>query len=85
MKRRLDLVYALILLLLLIIAIFIGNAIVKGILLFLFSGYLFMNTLYRLVTLRNEKLWRKIYYSLLLLIDLLLMIAAIVVIAAEFA
>ncbi len=80
MKRRYDVIFVAILLLLLVIANFIGNAIVKGILLLLFSLCLILNTVMKLLENRKAKLGSRIFYGVLLLLDVVLAIAAIAVI-----
>jgi hypothetical protein len=80
MKRRYDVLIVAILLLFLVIACFVGNAFVKGILLLLFSSCLIWNTVARLLEMRKEKLRRQIFYAVLLLFHILLAIGAIAVI-----
>jgi hypothetical protein len=81
MTRRYDILHAIILLLFLIIANFIGNAIIKGILLLLFSSILMINTTMKLVSKKNGKLRSKFFYCVLLLLDVILAAASIYVIA----
>lgn len=80
MKRRYEVLYVVILLLFLVIANFIGNAIVKGIMLLLFSLGLILNTVMKLQEKRRDKLGSLIFYGILLLLNVILAIAAIAVI-----
>jgi hypothetical protein len=73
-------VQSVILVLFLIIACFLDNELVKGILLFLFSGVLIGNTIFKLVTRKKEERRSKIFYSILLVIESLLAAGAITVI-----
>jgi hypothetical protein len=77
MKRRYDLIHAIILISFLVIANFIGNAIIKGILLLLFAIVLTMNTVVKLRTKNNDKFGDKVFYGVLLFLDCILMAGAI--------
>jgi hypothetical protein len=72
MRRQYDILHAIILLSFLIIANLIGNTIIKGILLLLFSAVLMINTAMKLKSKKNRKLRGKIFYYLLLLLNMLL-------------
>ncbi len=80
MKRRYDVIFVAGLLLFLLIANFIGNAIIKGILLLLFSLGLIWNTVLKLLEKRKGKLGIQIFYAFLLLLDVVLAFSAIAVI-----
>ncbi len=80
MKRRYDVFYVVILLLFLVIANFIGNAIIKGVLLLLFSLGLIWNTAMKLQEKIKAKQRSRIFYWILLLGDVILAIAAVAVI-----
>lgn len=80
MKRRFDVFLVVVLLLILVIANFIGNDFVKGILLLIFSLCLGWNTIAKLREKRKEKLSSQILYALLLLFNIILAIGAIAVI-----
>ncbi len=80
MKRRYDAISTTILLLLLILTIFIGNAVIKGIVLLLFSSYLIFSTALKLKEKWKGKLGDRIFFGLLLLLNVILAIAAIAVI-----
>jgi len=80
LKKRYDVIHAVILVLFLIIASLIGNALIKGILLLLFSGVLIFNTVMKLVIKKDDKFREKYLFGILLFFDLLLAIGAIFVI-----
>ncbi|MDF2905075.1 MAG: hypothetical protein K0R34_396 [Herbinix sp.] len=80
MKRRYDIVHAIILLAFLVIANFVGNAVIKGVLLFLFASVLIVNTALKLRTKMKDKVSEQIFYWVLLILDVILAIGAIVVI-----
>jgi hypothetical protein len=80
MKRWYDALSAIILLLILVITIFIGNALIKGIVLLSFSFYLIFNTAKKLKDKWKSKLGTRIFFGILLLFDIMLAIAAIAVI-----
>ncbi len=82
MKRRYDIVHAIILVLFLVFANFIGNAIVKGLLLLLFSTVLIINTIVKLRMKKNDKITDKIFYGILLLLDVVLAVGSIYVIVS---
>jgi hypothetical protein len=86
MKRRYDVMHAVILLLFLVIANFIGNAIIKGIMLLLFSMVLMYSTIDKLRINKNNKFADKIFYGILLFLDSVLVLGAVfVIITAVFA
>lgn len=80
MKRRYDIVHAVILLLFLVIANFVGNAVVKGVVLLLFASVLIGNTALKLRSKKDDKLGEQIFYWILLILDIILAIGAIIVI-----
>lgn len=80
MKRRYDITHAVILVLFLIIANFIGNAIIKGILLLLFSGVLIFNTVVKLKVKKDDKFRDKIFLGILLFLDSVLALGSVYVI-----
>ena len=82
MKRRYDIVHAIILVLFLVLANFIGNAIVKGLLLLLFSTALIINTIVKLKMKKNDKIADKIFYGILLFLDVVLAAGSIYVIVS---
>ena len=82
MVRRYDVLHAVILILFLAIANIIGNSIVKGILLLLFSSVLIFNSLLILMQKKEDILRNKIFYGILLFLNILLAIGAISVIIA---
>ncbi len=81
MKRQYDILHAIILVSFLVIANFIGNAIIKGILLLLFSVVLIVNTIIKLKTKKDDKFGDKLFYSILLFLDAILVVGSIFVIA----
>lgn len=81
MKRRYDVVHAIILVLFLVIADFLRNELLKGVLLLLFSVILIVNTVLKLKT-KSDKFRGKIFYGILLFLDTVLAIGAIYVIAS---
>lgn len=76
MKRRYDVVYVVILLLFLVIASFIGNAIIKGIMLLLFSAALIFSTVLKLKEQQKEKVKSRIFYVVLLFLEVVLAFGA---------
>ncbi len=82
MKKRFDFLHTAVLILFLVIAYFIGNAILKGILLLVFSCVLMFNTIVRLRTLKSDKIRDKILYGILLFLDSVLLLSAIYVIVS---
>ena len=80
MKRRYDIVHVVILLSFLVIANFVGNAVIKGIMLFLFAAVLIVNTAFKLRLKMGDKLSEQIFYWVLLILDIILAIGAIIVI-----
>lgn len=85
MKRQYDVLHAIILVAFLLLAGFIWNAVIRGIILLLFSVVLTINTAFKLKSKLKEKLSDKLFYGVLLLLDLLLFLGAIVVIISEIA
>jgi hypothetical protein len=69
-----------ILLVFLVIANFIGNAAVKGVLLLLFAAVLIVNTVLKLKAKTKDKIGGQIFYWVLLILDIILAVCAIVVI-----
>lgn len=82
MVRRNDTVYTLILVLILVIAFFIGISIVKGVLLFLFSGVLIYNAILKFKFMKTVKLSKCIFYGVFLSLNILLAAGAIAVIVS---
>jgi hypothetical protein len=82
MKKRYDFLHTAILILFLVIAYFIGNAILRGILLLVFSGVLMFNTIVKLKTVKSDKIRDKILYGILLFLDSVLLLGAIYVIVS---
>jgi len=80
MIRRYDIVHAVILICLLAIANFIGNSVIKGILLLLFSAVLIVNTIMNLHAKKEAKLTDKLFFGILFFLDIVLAIGAVVVI-----
>lgn len=80
MVKRYEIVHSLILILFLVIAYLVGNSILKGILLLLFSAVLIYNTIIKLNIRGVERLGHKVFYGILLFLDILLAIGALVVI-----
>lgn len=80
MKRRYDVLHAIVMILFLVIANFINNALVKGILLLVFSAVLTFNTAFQWKNKRDDKFVNKFFYGVLLILDIILVIAAISVI-----
>ena len=81
MKRRYDVMHAIILVTFLVIANFVGSAVVKGIVLLLFAAVLIVNTILKLKAKINDKIGEQIFYWVLLILDIILAVCAIVVIA----
>ncbi len=75
-----DALYSLILIGILLIAYFIGNPIVTGILLFVFSVVLGANTAIKLKNNMDSKFRAKFLYSLLLFLDIVLAISSLYVV-----
>lgn len=83
MERRYDIVQAAILILFLVAAGFIGNSIVKGILLLLFSAVLIFSTVSKLKKKKDDKIKSKIFYGILLFLDSVLALASLYVIISS--
>jgi hypothetical protein len=69
-----------ILLIFLVIANFVGNEVVKGVLLLMFAAVLIVNNILKLKTKMNDKIGGQIFYWVLLILDIILAVCAIVVI-----
>ena len=80
MKRRHDIVYAIALVLLLILSYLIGNAIIKGIVLLLFSAALIFNTAMKMKMKKDDSFAKKFFLGILMFFELLLALGAIFVI-----
>ncbi len=80
MKRRYDIIHAVILLSFLVIANFVGNAVIKGIMLLLFASILIVNTALKLKSKMGDKIGEQIFYWVLLILDIILAVGAIIVI-----
>lgn len=80
MKKWYDLIYAVILVMILIIAFLIGNPIISGVLLLLFSAILIINTSYQLSRKKGDKIKYKVFLIGLLLVDLVLAASAVIVV-----
>lgn len=80
LKRWYDLIYAVILVMILIIAFLIGNPIISGVLLLLFSAILIINTSYQLSRKKGDKIKYKVFLIGLLLLDLVLAASAVIVV-----
>lgn len=80
MKRWYDLIYAVILVMILIIAFLIGNPIISGVLLLLFSAILIINASYQLSRKKGDKIKYKVFLIGLLLLDLMLAASAVIVV-----
>lgn len=85
MKRQYDVLHAIILLAFLLLAGFIPNAVIRGLMLLLFSTVLTINTAFKLKSKLKEKLSDKLFYGVLLFLDLLLFLGAMVVIISAIA
>jgi hypothetical protein len=82
MKRRYDITHAVILILFLVVANFLGNAILKGILLLLFSGILVFNAVTKLKQKKEDKFTDKILLGILLFLDSVLVLGSVFVIVS---
>jgi hypothetical protein len=80
LKKRFDIIYVILLVLFLVIAYFIGNAIIKGILLLLFSGVLIINTVVKLWQKKNDKFRARFMFGILLFLEVILALGAVFVI-----
>lgn len=79
-KILFDLLYSLALIVILLIAYLIGNAIVTGFLLLIFSAVLGVNTAIKLKNNMESKFRAKFFYGLLLFLDIVLAISSLFVI-----
>lgn len=84
MKRRFDYLFAIILVLLLVLAIMIGNGVFKGIFLFAFSGILIINTVLILRGKQDNKFKNKFFLGVLLFLEVILAISSLFVIISAF-
>jgi hypothetical protein len=82
MKRRYDIVHAIILVSFLVIANFIDNAIIRGIILLLFAAVLIINTAFKLIGKNENSTKEKIFYGILLFLDIVLATGALYVIVS---
>lgn len=82
MKSKYDYLYAGILVLLLIAACIINNAIIKGILLLLFSGVLLFNTITKLNAKKEDRFRVKLFLGILLFFDSVLLLSSIYVVVS---
>ncbi len=80
LKIRYDVVHAVVLLLVLMIAFLVGNTVIKGVLLLLFAAVLLLNTVYKLREKREAQLRSKVFVWILLILDIILAVCAIDVI-----
>jgi len=85
-KKRIlrDLLYTLVLLVILLTAYLVGNAIVTGILLFVFSVALGVSTAIKLKNNMDGKFQAKFLYCLLLFLDILLAVSSMFVVITAF-
>ena len=77
MKKRYDMIQVVILLAFLVLAVLLDNAVINGLTLFLFSAALIVNTLWKLLTMKEEGFVRQLLYGILLFIEILLAIGAV--------
>ncbi len=82
MMKRYDIAQTVILALLLAFAVAIGNVIIKGILLLLFSGLMIINIINILKKKREDKYIARVLYGLLLFLVSILALTSIYMIAA---
>lgn len=81
MERLYDIAHVVILVLFLIVAGFINNAIVKGILLLIFSAILVYSTITKIkMVKKNGKLRSKVFYGILLFLDSVLALGSLYVV-----
>jgi hypothetical protein len=80
LKRWYDVMYGVILTMILIIAFLIGNPIISGVLLLLFSAILIINTSYKLSRKKGNKFKYKVFLIVLLLVDIVLAASAVIVV-----
>jgi hypothetical protein len=83
MKKHWDLIQALILIAFLVIAILIGNMILRGILLLLFSTILIINTVIALKSKSDDKFSLKFFYGILLFLEFVLAFSSLFVIISS--
>ncbi|HWT76211.1 MAG TPA: hypothetical protein VN258_16045 [Mobilitalea sp.] len=82
MKRRFELIIAVILVLVLIAAGLISNAIVKGILLLIFAAALIFNTVLKIKGKTENRFKDKFFYGILLFLEVVLALGAVFVIVS---
>lgn len=83
MKKHWDLIQALILVSFLVIAILIGNMILRGVLLLLFSTILIINTIIALKSKADDKFSLKFFYGILLFLEFVLAFSSLFVIISS--
>ena len=84
MNRRYDILHAIILILFLVVANFVGNAMMKGVLLFLFSAVLIINTVMKFKMKKDDKFKSKFFYGILLFLEVMLAVGSIFVMVSSF-
>ncbi|MHB8129866.1 MAG: hypothetical protein ACYDEX_12785 [Mobilitalea sp.] len=84
MNRRYDILHAIILILFLVVANFVDNTTLKGVLLFLFSTVLIINTVMKLKMIKDDKFKRKFFYGILLFLEVMLAVGSIFVMVFSF-
>lgn len=82
MKKWNDFIHIIILVLVLVIANFIGNSLLKGIMLFAFSGLLVFNTVMKLRLKKDDRFKDKFLYGILLFLDVILALLSVFVIVS---
>lgn len=80
MKKRFDILLAVLLVLFLVAAVFINNIIIRGIMLLVFSLVLIANTVWSLLLSMKGKVKDVVIYSILLFFEVALAIGSILVI-----
>lgn len=83
MNRKYDIAYSLILILFLVVAVFIGNSIFKGILLLIFSTVLIFNTILKLKHKSEGRITGMILYGILLFLNSILALGSIYIIVSS--
>lgn len=76
MKKVYDIAVVFVLLLLLVIGFFIDNAIIRGVLLLLFSAVLTGNTIVKFAVKLKGNISGKVLYGILLFLEFLLLVSA---------
>ncbi len=82
MKKHYDIFYAIILVLVLVLASLIDNAVVKGILLLFFTGVLIFSTLIKLQQKKDGRFKDIFFYGILFFFEAILALSSIFVIAS---